>query len=213
MAEIERTLGLHQRIPIDILAEYVREDLSGDPNPERLAQLISTEYVGENRQKKGVHQIKTTINMNPVMDFCREHKEDVLTAFRTSNDENLILAAIIAGRYKFCYEAYCAMSKLFRIQDTVTSALLLRTMAAKYGANKSIVNVQINTLAQMLQTGLIVRIKPGVYKAASPIVSRHKITGEIWKECFYANNPLASRDDFDSFQFEPFFRYIDLSFI
>ncbi|MCD8295758.1 MAG: hypothetical protein LUE27_11055 [Clostridia bacterium] len=211
MAEQNKALGLHQRIPLDILAEAVCADLRGEADSDRITQLIRTEYAGENRQKKGVHQIKTTIAMNPVMDFCRGHKDAVLTAMRAENDSKLILGAIIAGRYRFCYEAYCALAKQFRIQDYVNTDLLQRIMGTEYGANKSVVNVQINTLAQMLEAGLIVRVKPGVYKAAEPLVPVYSITLDVWKESYYINEPLASSENEETLLFQPYFKYIDVS--
>ena len=51
MAE-DKALGLHQRIPMDILLEAFKAELNDDQDLERLSQLINTEYAGENRQKK-----------------------------------------------------------------------------------------------------------------------------------------------------------------
>ena len=94
MADNEKSLGLHQRIPLDILLEALRAEINGELDSERVTELISTEYAGENRQKKGVRQVKSTLVGNPLVEFCKENKEAVLEALKCTADRNLILSAI-----------------------------------------------------------------------------------------------------------------------
>ena len=74
MAEVEKSLGLHQRIPMDILLEAFRAELNDEQDLERLSQLINTEYAGENRQKKGFRQVKTTLADNPIVTLCKDRR-------------------------------------------------------------------------------------------------------------------------------------------
>ena len=208
MAENEKSLGLHQRIPMDILLEAFRAELNGEQDLERLSQLVNTEYVGENRQKKGFRQVKTTLSGNPIMSFAQEHKDEVLAALKSAPDRNLILSALMVARYPVCYNTYCLMAKQFRLQDEINRDLIVRMLGTKYGANKSVQNVQINVTAQMLECELIKREKMGVYAYAEPQKPVHPITLKIWQESYFLNEPLANREDTESVMFEPFFRYI-----
>ena len=208
MAENENSLGLHQRIPMDILLEALRAELNDEQDLERLSQLINTEYAGENRQKKGFRQVKTTLAGNPLVSFAKEHKDEVLAALKSVPDRNLILSALMVARYPVCYDTYCLMAKQFRLQDEISRDLIIRMLGAKYGANKSVKNVQINVTAQMLECELIKRDKMGVYAYAEPQKPMHKVTYELWRESYFVNEPLANREDTDSVLFEPFFRYI-----
>jgi len=208
MAENEKSLGLHQRIPMDILLEAFRAELNGEQDLERLSQLVNTEYAGENRQKKGFRQVKTTLAENPVVSFAKERKEEVLAALKSTPDKNLILSALMVGRYPVCYDTYCLMAKQFRLQDEISRDLIIRMLGTKYGANKSVQNVQINVVAQMLECELIRRDKLGVYAYAEPQKPLHKVTYAIWQEGYFVNEPLASREDSDGLMFEPYFRYI-----
>ena len=99
MAENEKSLGLHQRIPMDILLEALRAELNDEQDLERLSQLINTEYAGENRQKKGFKQVKTTLVGNPLVSFAKERKDEVLAALKSVPDRNLILSAVMVARY------------------------------------------------------------------------------------------------------------------
>lgn len=210
MAENEKSLGLHQRIPMDILLEALRAELNDEQDLERLSQLINTEYAGENRQKKGVRQVKTTLAGNPLVSFAKEHKDEVLAALKSVSDRNLILSALMVARYPVCYDTYCLMAKQFRLQDEISRDLIIRMLGAKYGANKSVQNVQINVTAQMVECGLIKRDKMGVYAYAEPQRPLHPITHQMWQESYFLNEPLANREDTESVLFEPFFKYLKI---
>lgn len=210
MAEIDKSLGLHQRIPLDILLEGLKAELNGAQDFDRLAELISTEYAGENRQKKGIRQVKSTLVGNPIVEFCKENKESVLEALKFITDRNLILSAIIAARYPICYDIYSLLAKQFRIQDYINTDLILRMLGAKYGANKSVYNVQINAVAQMLEAELIKRVKVGVYEFAEPQKPMCEITANIWSRSYFINEKLANQDDLESLIFEPYFRYLKM---
>lgn len=207
MAE-DKALGLHQRIPLDILCEAFKAELNGEQDLERLSELINTEYAGANRQKKGFHQVKTTLANNPVLELCRNRVGETLAALKSEGDKNIILSALITARYPFCFDLFSMLAKQFRLQDYVNSDLMLRMLSDKYGANKSVNNVQINTVAQMLEAKLISRVKVGVYEFGEPQKVMHKVSADAWKEAYYANVPLANREDDTALMYEPFFRYL-----
>lgn len=210
MADNEKSLGLHQRIPMDILLEALRAELNDEQDMERLSQLVNTEYAGENRQKKGFRQVKTTLAGNPLVSFAKERKEAVLAALKSAPDRNLILSALMVARYPVCYDTYCLMAKQFRLQDEISRDLIIRMLGTKYGANKSVQNVQINVVAQMLECELVKRDKVGVYAYAEPQKPLHPVTYELWRESYFVNEPLANREEEESLMFEPYFRYIQL---
>lgn len=210
MAENEKSLGLHQRIPMDILLEALRAELNEEQDLERLSQLVNTEYAGENRQKKGFRQVKTTLAGNPLVSFAKERKDEVMAALKSVPDRNLILSAVMVARYPVCYDTYCLMAKQFRLQDEISRDLIIRMLGTKYGANKSVQNVQINVTAQMVECGLIKRDKMGVYAYAEPQRPLYPITHQMWQESYFLNEPLANREDTESVLFEPFFKYLKI---
>ena len=208
MAETDKALGLHQRIPMDILLEAFKAELKDDLDLERISELINTEYAGENRQKKGFNQVKSTLTDNALVVYCKGRKDEVISALQSPADRNLILSAVIAARYPFCYDLFCVLAKQFRLQDEVNKNLILRMIAAKYGANKSVYNVQINAVAQMLEACLITRAKVGVYMFAQPQKPAHSITYDVWRESYFINERLVNKEDAESVMFEPYFRYL-----
>lgn len=193
---------------MDILLEAFKAELKDDLDLERISELINTEYAGENRQKKGFNQVKTTLTDNALVVYCKGRKDEVISALQSPADRNLILSAVIAARYPFCYDLFCVLAKQFRLQDEVNKNLILRMIAAKYGANKSVYNVQINAVAQMLEACLITRAKVGVYMFAQPQKPAHSITYDVWRESYFINERLVNKEDAESVMFEPYFRYL-----
>lgn len=58
MAEKEKSLGLHQRIPMDILLEALRAELNDEQDLERLSQLINTEYAGRTDRRRDSSKLR-----------------------------------------------------------------------------------------------------------------------------------------------------------
>ena len=142
--------------------------------------------------------------------MCKERKDEVLAAVKSEPDRNLILSALIVARYPFCYDLFCLLAKQFRLQDCINTDLILRMVGAKYGANKSVYNVQINAVAQMLEAKLLNRVKVGVYEFAEAQKPAHKVTFDVWRESYYVNEPLANREDEESLLYEPYFKYVQI---
>lgn len=170
--------------------------------------MLSRHPEGPKRKKKGFRQVKTTLADNQLVELSKERKDEVLAALRSPADKNLILSAVIVARYPFCYDLFCMLAKQFRLQDEINTDLILRMLGAKYGANKSVYNVQINAVAQMLEAKLLKRVKVGVYEFGEPQKPLHKVTKDLWRESYFINEPLANREDTESVIFEPYFRYL-----
>ncbi len=127
MAETDKSLGLHQRIPMDILLEAFKAEITEEQDLERLSELINTEYAGENRQKKGFRQVKTTLADNRLVELSKARKDEVMAALKSAADKNLILSAVIVARYPFCYDLFCLLAKQFRLQDEINTDLIYKT--------------------------------------------------------------------------------------
>ena len=84
MAETDKSLGLHQRIPMDILLEAFKAEITEEQDLERLSELINTEYAGENRQKKGFRQVKTTLADNRLVELSKARKDEVMVALKSA---------------------------------------------------------------------------------------------------------------------------------
>ena len=205
MAEIK--LGINQRMPLDILHIALEQELQCIDDASRIEELLRSEYQGENRIKKAFNQIKSTIKSNPLKGYLDEHRDEILNALKSKTDRNLILTAVTAARYSFCYDVLVAFGKQFRLQDMVNSDVLCRLIGVKYGANKSVNNTLYYIIPQLAEAQMFSRPAPGEYTYLDPQQPGHKITLEIWKESYYVNEQLVSRDG-DDYIFHPYFRFI-----
>ena len=206
--ETPNKLGIQQRIPLHILEIALSDFLHDRFDENYIKELLQSEYAGKNRVNKALGQIKSVITKNQLTPFLINNKQSLLIALNNKTDKNIILTALICGRYPFCYNVLITMGKLFRVQDTVSSDLIQRQIGQKYGNNKSCLNSLYCAIPQMIDTNMFARPQARSYEITEPQIITHNITWQIWKECFYVNNPIYNRDDTESLSFEPFFRFI-----
>ena len=64
-------------------------------------------------------------------------------------------------------------------------------------------------IPQMVEAELFTRLKPGLYEFTEPQRPLHPIALAIWKESYYANELLVSRED-EEYVFHPYFRFISI---
>ena len=206
-----KTLGIQQRIPLYVLKEALLAFLNdGTVDEENIRQMLQADYAGENRLKKSFNQINSVITKNPLTPFIQEHAAGLINALKSSTDHPLIVTAMICGRYHFCYQVAKILAKQFRQQDVVPSQLLDKLISEIYGYNKSTQNSRNCAVPQLIEAGLILRNQPALYEAAEPVTPSHQVTIDLWKEAFFANEPLYNRENEEDLAFEPFFRYIKL---
>lgn len=203
----EATLGMNKRMPLDILYLAVEQELRGIDDYDKIDETIRAQFQGENRAINTLKQIRSTVRNSPIHDFLIEHKDELLLAMKNKTDRNLILTAITSARFSFFYHVLGILGKQFRIQDDVSIDLLKRLVAVKYGSNKSVENKLYIALPQMVEACLFSRPKVGLYVFSEPLPAEHKITFALWKECYFANEPLANRESED-YIFHPYFRFI-----
>lgn len=205
-----KTLGIQQRIPLDILLIALQDELQSGVDEVRLKELLQSEYKGGNRVNKSINQIKSIVSSNnPLMELLNNNKEETLLALQSKADKNLILTALICSRYSFCYDLLVVFGKQFRLQDEVGKTLLTNLIGSKYGFNRSCENSTYCAIPQFIDAEIILRSKAATYEMLSPQKISHQITWEIWKECFFINEPLYNRDETEDLGFEPFFKFVE----
>lgn len=203
-------IGINQRLPLDILSEALTMFLKETWDEQILTEALKTEYTGENRIKKAIREFESIIVRSLLHDLLLENRTEVLEALKNKDDQSLILIALINARSPFCYEVTCALASQFRLQDEVTTELLSRLVGKKYGYNKAILNALYRAVPHLIDAGLLLRPKVGVFTQAEKKKPSFDITRTIWRESFYANNPLWNRDDMENLLFEPYFKYLSI---
>lgn len=206
-----KILGIQQRIPLFVLKEALLAFISdGTVDVNNIKQMLQADYAGENRIKKTYNQVNSVITNSPLTPFIQEHGAQLADAVKSATDQPLILTALICGRYHFCYQVAKILAKQFRQQDIVSSQLLDKLISEIYGYNKSTQNSRNCAVPQLIEAGLIARPQPAMYEAVDPIAPVNQVTIDLWKEAFFANEPLFNRENEEDLFFEPFFRYIKL---
>jgi hypothetical protein len=200
------TIGIRQRIPLNLFEMALRAVLSGEYSRKYFEELAAMEYNGPNRIVKSVCIIAKLTEKNPLIDFLREHSEEVSEALRYKSDRGLILSSLLISTYEFVYDMICLYGKYFHVQDQVTTSLVSGKLAEKYGSNRSLPNAMNSAIPMLLEAGILKRPTIGVYEIckASPTT---EIAREIYDKAFLHWNPNCDEDNIPSTH--PYYEFIN----
>ena len=201
------SIDIKQRIPLDILYDALKMHLTEGIDDQRLKELAKLRFQGESGIWRSSLHIKAVLNDEKITPFLQNHKDKLLTAIETT-DRNIILLAIINAHFPFQYFMFTTLAAQFRLQDDANRQLISRLIGTKYTYNTTSEKAMTIVLQHMIEAEVLQRIQLGVYAPTEPVVAKNAITADIWRESFFINNPLWSRENTDDLIFEPYFRYL-----
>ncbi len=202
---METTIGINQRIPIEIIELALKAILDERYDDEYAAELARMEFSGENRIKKTVKVINRIVKTNVLMPYLMENAGKVRLALKNFEDKGMICVALVNAAYPFCYDVTAVLGRYFHAQKEVGTPLVTTKLSAKYGTNRSLPNGLYCILPMLIEAGFITRPRPGVYQI-NHLVPQTDIAKAIYQKSFLANNPTLNEDYHFSNHF--YFEYI-----
>lgn len=158
-----KTVGINQRISINVIEMAMKAALEGCYSSEFAADLASGEYEGSNRINKARSIIGRLSIRNPLFPFIEEHKNEYYVAMKHKSDRAIIFTSLINAAYSFGYDAMVVLGKFFHVQDEVSTQLILNKMSSIYASNRSLPNALYCIMPMYIEAGLINRPKTGIY--------------------------------------------------
>lgn len=201
-----KTVGINQRISINIIEMAMKASLDGVFTPEYAADLAAGEYEGSNRINKARSIIGKLTLRNPLFKFIAEHKEEYMQAMKHKNDRAIIFTSLINATYGFGYDAMCILGKFFHVQDEVSSQLIISRMASIYASNRSLPNGLYCIMPIYIEAGLLDRPKTGVY-TRNELEDLSEFSKILYRKSFIIHNPMMQEDDLESSE-HPYFEFI-----
>lgn len=200
------TIGIRQRIPLSLFEMALRAVLSGEYSRKYFAELAAMEYNGPNRIEKSACIISKLTDQNPLIDFLREHRNEVTEALRYQTDRGVILSAMLIATYEFVYDMMCLYGKFFHVQDQVPTALISGKLSDKYGSNRSLPNAMHSAIPMLLEAGLLKRPIIGLYEIGKAKPST-EIARKVYDRAFMHWNPKCVADEIPATH--PFYEFIN----
>jgi hypothetical protein len=202
---METTIGINQRIPIEIIELALKTVLDDRYDDEYAAELARMEFSGENRIKKTVKVINRIVKTNVLIPYIMENAGKVRLALKNVEDKGMICIALVNAAYPFCYDVTAVLGRYFHAQKEIGIPLITSKLSAKYGTNRSLPNGLYCILPMLIEAGFITRPRPGVYQI-NHLVPQTDIAKAIYQKSFLANNPTLNEDYHFSNHF--YFEYI-----
>ena len=203
---MEKTVGINQRIGINVMEMAIKAALDGIFTPEYAADLAAGEYQGANRINKARSIIGKLTQRNPLYPYIEEHKTGFLSAIKHPGDRAIIYSALINATYGFGYDAMLVLGKFFHVQEQVSTALIVSRMSSMYASNRSLPNGLYCVMPMYIEAGLINRPKTGVYTKNEYEIST-SFARELYTKSFFINNPMLKEGDYD-YSEHPYFEFI-----
>ena len=203
---MEKTVGINQRIGINVMEMAIKAALDGIFTPEYAADLAAGEYQGANRINKARSIIGKLTQRNPLYPYIEEHKTEFLSAIKHPGDRAIIYSAMINATYGFGYDAMVVLGKFFHVQEQVSTALIVSRMSSMYASNRSLPNGLYCVMPMYIEAGLINRPKTGVYTKNEYEIST-SFARELYTKSFFINNPMLKEGDYD-YSEHPYFEFI-----
>ncbi len=203
---MEKTVGINQRIGVNVMEMAIKAALDGIFTPEYAADLAAGEYQGANRINKARSIIGKLTQRNPLYPYIEEHKTEFLSAIKHPGDRAIIYSAMINATYGFGYDAMVLLGKFFHVQEQVSTALIVSRMSSMYASNRSLPNGLYCVMPMYIEAGLINRPKTGVYTKNEYEIST-SFARELYTKSFFINNPMLKEGDYD-YSEHPYFEFI-----
>lgn len=203
---MEKTVGINQRIGVNVMEMAIKAALDGIFTPEYAADLAAGEYQGANRINKARSIIGKLTQRNPLYPYIEEHKTEFLSAIKHPGDRAIIYSALINATYGFGYDAMVVLGKFFHVQEQVSTALIVSRMSSMYASNRSLPNGLYCVMPMYIEAGLINRPKTGVYTKNEYEIST-SFARELYTKSFFINNPMLKEGDYD-YSEHPYFEFL-----
>jgi len=160
----DKAIGINQRIPLQILEIALRSYLNGNYDEEYIIEQLQLDFDGENRIKKALVITNKIVRNNPIITQVEEEIERILSALKRENDRNLILTALACTAFPFYYEVLKEFARFLKVQEVVNTELIKKTMASRYGSNRSMENGLYCVIPMLIEADIIERPKQGIYR-------------------------------------------------
>ena len=190
---METTIGINQRIPIEMIEQALKAVLDNRYDDDYGAELARMEYNGENRIKKAVKVINRITKTNVLMPYLMENVDKVKLALKNPDDKGIICISLVNAAYPFCYDVTTVLARYFHAQKEIGTPLITSKLSSKYGTNRSLPNGLYCILPMLIEAGFIVRPKAGLYQQ-NRLVSQTDIAKEVYQKSFLCNNPTLNED-------------------
>ena len=163
-------ISIKQRVPLDIfcctLADYLNK---GEINEQYLFENLHSVFSGEYNIKLTFNYIKSSILNSLINETLVQNKTKILAALKIPFEANVIAISLINVRFPFCYYFTALLAKYMRLETELSRDTINKLVGKDYPLNGTCKKAIRVSLTQLIDMGVIKRIKIGLYAWNEPI--------------------------------------------
>jgi hypothetical protein len=211
----DKSIGINQHIPLSVLDTGVLRILEkGTIEREELYALMLQQTAGENRAKKAAGYASSILSYNSdLLSRLREVFTVESWSKLPQSDRNAFVICLTCLRYPILFDTLCLLGTQFKIQTSVNRAFINQKMSLKYGSNRTFMVGMDALIPMIIESGIIVRLKVGLYGKNETCSIMHQFIKESWikTDCILSNIKQISIDEAKYRPWMGFFETTDIN--
>lgn len=205
---MKKYIGINQRIPFHVIKTGIQLLLDGEMDDEYIKEQLRLDYTGENRISKGLNCVNKVLINNPLAELLPNEKPMLKNIINSKIDLQAISLALLCSAYPLAFEIVCEMGSIFKVQNLVSTQVIMKKMSSIYGSNRVTVNGFYSIIPLLLELEIFVRPKQGLYE----FIEKRVLSNHLAKELFILAYLLSSNKKYiglDELFQTPWFYYFD----
>lgn len=205
-------IGVESRVQYDILEAVVYDNLyNGTLDKEKCLSHIKQYTKGVNRAGKILKHVTVLLAKNAAL-FAILSKQMTANEFTQLNisDRKAIILCLFCKSFPITYDMLIGLAQAFKVQKIVSKEVLVQKIGAIYGSNRAMHIAVTEIIPLLIECGIIVRIKVGIYSFSSKLIITSKFVSEL---IIYTDIKLSGSKSIliDELNFKPWYSYFELS--
>lgn len=183
-------IGINQRVPYPVLDQALGRWLqTGVLDREGIARDMQTFTKGANRAHKATQYAVTIFSRSEkIMEILKAHLPFEVYIRLPDHERKALVNALVACAFPFAYDLMVAIAASLKAQAQISKAAIEQKITAQYGSNRTVKIGVEAVLPMLMELGVILRLKPGIYILSAPT----KLTNPVVAEAYLYADILCS---------------------
>ncbi|MBP6412567.1 MAG: hypothetical protein KA450_03905 [Bacteroidia bacterium] len=212
MSSKVKYIGIESRIQYEVLEAAVFDYLqNGSIDKERCLLHIKQFTKGDNRAVKILKHISVLLKNNKYVLEIISRNLDTSTFYQIGiSDRRALICCLFCQSFPIGYDILIVLAQALKVQEIVSKEVIVQKIGAIYGGNRAMHIAITEVMPLLIEFGLIVRVKVGLYTSAKKLTIANNLISEI---VLYTDIKLSGSKSvlIDDLNFKPWYSFFDIS--
>lgn len=211
MSNKGKYIGVESRVRYEILEAAISDYLNnGAFEKEKCLSHIKQYTKGENRAGKILKHISVLINKND--GILKKLSKNIDAHWYTQlsvSERKAFIVSLFCNGFPITYDILIGFAQALKVQNIVSKEVIIRKIGSSYGSNRAMHIAVAEILPLLIECGLLVRSKVGIYSKGPNLIIANMLVSET---LIYTDIKLSGSKSilFDDLDFRPWYCYFEI---